>query len=322
MELKQIRGELFMSVTLDNVVVIAISSRALFDLDESNKVFQEQGLEKYIDYQIAHEEEVLNKGVAFPLIKRLLNIRYPETDENAFEVILVSKNDANTGLRVFNSIEKYNLNITRAAFTNGRTPYTYLSAFNSALFLSAEPSDVNLALQNNHAAATILKGVKFEDDDSDELRIAFDGDAVIFSDESERVFQEKGLNEFKRHEAEKSDIPLGPGPFKAFLESINRIQNAFRFEENKPIRTALVTARNAPSHKRAIKTLRHWGIHIDEAFFLGGLDKVPVLERFKPHIFFDDQLSYCEPASLIIPTGHVPSGIKNDCNEIQKDTLD
>lgn len=297
---------------LTNKVVIAISSRALFDLDDSNKIFEEQGLKEYIEYQISHEEEKLNPGVAFSLIKRLLNIKYPQTGENAFEVILVSKNDANTGLRVFNSIEAHKLDITRAAFTNGRSPYKYLSAFNSSLFLSAKEEDVRLALENNHAAATILNGVKFSEDNSEELRIAFDGDAVIFSDESERIYQEKGINEFKKNEADNCNVPLNPGPFKSFLQSITKIQKAFENEKNKPIRTALVTARNAPSHKRAIKTLRQWGIGIDEAFFLGGLDKTPILENFRPHIYFDDQKTYCEPASNVIPTGHVPYGVKNE----------
>jgi len=300
-----------MSINLINKVVIAISSRALFDLDESNKIFEEKGLKEYVAYQILHEDEILNPGVAFPLIKKLLNIKYPKSEEYAFEVILISKNDANAGLRVFNSIEAHKLNITRAAFTNGRQPYRYLGAFNSALFLSAKEDDVRLALENNYAAATILNGVKFSEDTFEELRIAFDGDAVIFSDEAERIFQEKGLNEFKKSEVDNCDIPLNPGPFKAFLESITKIQRAFENEKNKPIRTALVTARSAPSHKRAIKTLRQWGIIIDEAFFLGGLDKIPILETFKPHIYFDDQKTYCEPASTVIPTGHVPFGVKN-----------
>lgn len=295
--------------SLDNRVVIAISSRALFDLDESNEIFLKQGLEKYIDYQISHEEEQLRPGVAFPLIKRLLDLRYPDSDEPAVEVILVSKNDANTGLRVFNSIESYKLNITRAAFTNGRSPYQYLSAFKVDLFLSADPYDVTLALQHGHASATILPGLNFMEDETSELRIAFDGDAVLFSDESEKIFQEKGLDEFIKNEAEKCNEPLNPGPFKNFLAAINRIQGAYKNTELKPIRTALVTARNAPSHKRAIKTLRHWGIGIDEAFFLGGLDKSPVLERFRPHIFFDDQKTYCERACGIVPTGHVPAGV-------------
>lgn len=300
-----------MPATLENKMVVAISSRALFELDDSNQIFEEQGLEEYTKYQIAHENEQLGQGVAFPLIKRLLAIRYPETGDHAVEIILVSKNDPNTGLRVFNSIEQYELNITRAAFTNGRSPYQYLGAFKADLFLSANPEDVRLALDHGYASATIYTGLHFADDDTGEIRIAFDGDAVIFSDEAEKVYQERGLEEFKKHEVEKSDIPLMPGPFKPFLAALNDIQRAYSGREHKPIRTALVTARNAPAHKRAIKTLRSWGIGVDEAFFLGGLDKAAILEQFRPHIFFDDQQTYCQSASMYVPTGHVPSGIKN-----------
>jgi 5'-nucleotidase len=300
-----------MGETLENKVVVAISSRALFNLSDSNKVFEEEGLDKYIEHQNSLEDEILEPGVAFPLINKLLNIRYPQSGENAFEVVLISKNDANTGLRVFNSIEAYGLNITRAAFTNGRDPYQYLSAFNTSLFLSAKEEDVRLALDNGYAAATVLGGVKPSDLEVEELRIAFDGDAVIFSDEAERVFQQGGLEEFRKSESEKSEVPLSPGPFKPFLEAITNLQKSFRDIEKKPIRTALVTARSAPAHKRAIKTLRHWGISVDEAFFLGGLDKVPVLKKFNPHIYFDDQENFCRPAASFVPTGHVPSGIKN-----------
>lgn len=301
-----------MSLKLDDKVVIAVSSRALFDLDDSHEIYQKKGLKEFIEYQVKHEDETLKPGVAYQLIKRLANIKMPGSSESCFEVILISQNNPNTGLRVFNSIEACGLSVTRAAFTGGRDPYKYLKAFNSSLFLSAESKQVRMALQEGHAAATILKGVDYKDDDTNELRIAFDGDAVLFNDESERIYQEKGIEEFRRNEAVNSEIPLGPGPFKSFLESINQIQQAFINDKEKPIRTALVTARNAPSHKRAIKTLRSWGIDIDEAFFLGGLDKTPVLEIFKPHIFFDDSKSYCEPASSIVPTGHVDSGVKND----------
>jgi 5'-nucleotidase len=299
------------AIPTENRLVIAVSSRALFDLAESNQIFEERGLEEYTRSQINHEDDQLSPGVAFPLIKRLLNLRYPESTESNVEIILISKNDPNTGLRVFNSIEQHGLNITRAAFTNGRSPYEYLSAFNTNLFLSANPEDVRLALDHGYASATIYTGLSVEDDDSSEIRIAFDGDAVLFSDEAERVYQEKGLEEFKKHEAEKSDVPLPPGPFKPFLEALNNIQRAYSGHPNKPIRTALVTARSAPAHKRAIKTLRAWGIGVDEAFFLGGWDKSPILEKFRPHIFFDDQQTYCQNAARYVPTGHVPSGMKN-----------
>lgn len=292
-------------------LTIAISSRALFDLAESNQIYDEQGLERYAQYQRTHEDDRLEKGVAYPLVKRLLSLSCPQTVEKPVEIILVSKNDPDTGLRVFNSIEQYGLNITRAAFTNGRSPYEYLGAFKADLFLSANPDDVRLALAHGHASATIYTGLQVIDDDADEIRIAFDGDAVLFSDEAERVFQEQGLEEFKKHEVEKSDVPLPPGPFKPFLEALNHLQKAYSNHSHKPIRTALVTARSAPAHKRAIKTLRAWGIGVDEAFFLGGWDKAPILEKFRPHIFFDDQQIFCQNAARYVPTGHVPSGIKN-----------
>lgn len=293
---------------LDNKVVITVSSRALFKLEDSNKVFEDSGLDEFEKYQVSREEDLLGKGFAYDLIKKILEIQLPKTKERAFEVVLISRNNANTGLRVFNSIQKYGLDISRAAFTSGSSPYKYLSSFNSSLFLSFDSKDVKEALENGFAAAKILSNVEYEDDDTT-LRIAFDGDAVIFSDEAEKIFQEKGLDAFKSNEAKKENIPLQAGPFKEFLLAVNKIQRGFG--KNPSIRTALVTARNSPSHKRAIKTLRTWGVSIDEAFFLGGLDKVPVLKEFKPHIFFDDSFSYCLPASRFVSTGHVSSGIKN-----------
>ncbi len=262
------------------------------------------------------ENELLACGVAFPLIERLLALKDPQTGQNMVEIILLSKNDPNTGLRVFNSIETRLLDITRAAFTRGRPPYKYLKAFKADLFLSANPEDVKLALQNGYASATIFSGGYLQQKekngaDDGEIRIAFDGDAVIFSDEAERVNVEQGLEEFKKSEAEKSEIPLAPGPFKAFLAALNRLQAAYKPFHKRPIRTALVTARSAPAHKRAIKTLRAWGISVDEAFFLGGLDKADILESFAPHIFFDDQHTYCVNAARVVPTGHVPSGVTN-----------
>lgn len=301
-----------MAVSLDGKLVVAISSRALFNLDESNAIFEEQGEEVYRKYQIDHENEMLEQGIAFPLIKRLLGLRNPMTKEEMVEIILVSKNDPNTGLRVFNSIEHHGLQISRAAFTRGRTPYKYLKAFHADLFLSANPEDVKFALENGHASATIYPGTFYKEDENlAEIRIAFDGDAVIFSDAAEIVYQEKGLEQFQQHEVENCETPLEPGPFKNFLAAINNLQEIYKNEEIKPVRTALVTARNAPAHKRAIKTLRAWGISVDEAFFLGGLDKAPILESFNPHIFFDDQHTYCVKAAKVVPTGHVPNGVLN-----------
>jgi 5'-nucleotidase len=295
-----------MSPSLENKLVIAVTSRALFDLEKSHELFITQGLQKYIEYQIAHEDEILPQGVAFPLVKRLLAL---STETQPVEVILMSKNNPNTGLRIFNSIEHYGLNITRAVLTGGRPLHEYLKALNSDLFLSADDEDVQNALKHGNAAAKIYAGASVADDGMEEVRIAFDGDAVLFNDEAESVYVEQGLDEFHRSEAENSDIPLGEGPFKRFLEALNHLQKEPGVRGR--IHTALFTARSVPAHKRAIKTFRAWGIDVDEAFFLGGLDKSRLLEVFKPHIFFDDQTRYTDSASRYVPTGHVPVGIRN-----------
>jgi 5'-nucleotidase len=296
---------------LGNKLVIGISSRALFNLDESHEIFIKQGLKKYIEHQIQNENVLLKPGVAFQLISKLLHLKHPIDNEKFVEVILVSTNDANTGLRVFNSIEECGLDITRACFTNGRSPIRYLDAFETKLFLSANADDVKRVLNSGHAAARILSGSDIETDESEEIRIAFDGDAVLFSDESEEIYQAHGLAAFQENERKYSDIPMAPGPFKDFLSAVHQIQQAFELSPTTPIRTALVTARNAPAHKRIITTLRSWGVTIDEAFFLGGLDKTPFLQCFKPHIFFDDQEIHCTRAAGVVPTGHVLSGVKN-----------
>ncbi|MSP53549.1 MAG: 5'-nucleotidase [Gammaproteobacteria bacterium] len=298
-----------MPITFDGKLVIAISSRALFDMSESHHVYETQGVETYAKYQIAHENEILKKGVAFHLVQKLLRINKTQ-DNELVEVILLSRNSADTGLRVFNSIKHYGLNITRAAFSSGDSPYAYVSAFGSHLFLSTHPEDVCKALEAGYAAATISpQGT--QNNDTHELRIAFDGDAVIFSDESERIFQEQGLAAFAANEAAKAEQPLEGGPFKAFLQALQVIQRSFP-EKECPIRTALVTARSAPSHERVIKTLRHWNIRIDEALFLGGLAKGEFLKAFKADFFFDDQKGHCNSAAeQMVATGHVPHGITN-----------
>lgn len=298
-----------MPITFDGKLVIAISSRALFDLSESHHIYETKGVEAYAKYQIAHENEILKKGVAFHLVQKLLRINTLQ-DKELVEVILLSRNSADTGLRVFNSIKHYSLNITRAAFSSGDSPYSYVSAFGSHLFLSTHPQDVCKALEAGYAAATISpQGT--QNNDTDELRIAFDGDAVIFSDESERIYQEQGLQAFAANEAAKAEQPLEGGPFKPFLQALHVIQKAFP-EKGCPIRTALVTARSAPSHERVIKTLRHWNIRIDEAIFLGGLAKGEFLKAFKADFFFDDQQGHCDSAvEQLVATGHVPHGIVN-----------
>lgn len=291
-----------------NQLVVAISSRALFDMSESHKVYQEQGLSSYSEFQIAHEDEPLAKGDAFHLVEKLLAIN--ETlGQKKVEVILLSRNSADTGLRVFNSIDHYGLDIKRAAFCGGESPYRYVQAFGSHLFLSTDASDVRSALDNGVAAATLLES-NASNIDSGQLRFAFDGDAVLFSDEAEQVYKAEGLEAFTKSERAAAKTPLSGGPFKQFLSALHSLQSEFP-DEYSPIRTALVTARSAPAHERVIRTLRAWKIRIDESLFLGGMRKVDFLKAYGADVFFDDQQMHCEPASEEVPTGHVPHGVAN-----------
>ncbi|WP_297839332.1 5'-nucleotidase [Pseudomonas sp.] len=298
-----------MTTGLSNKLVLAISSRALFDLRESHAVYVADGVEAYRQYQIEHEEEILEQGDAYLLVEKLLSLN-AQLEKARVEVILVSRNSADTGLRVFNSIQHYGLDITRAAFVGGRSPYPYLAAFGCHLFLSTHSEDVRSALDAGFAAATILSGGARRAA-SAELRIAFDGDAVLFSDESERVYQTGGLEAFQASERESAREPLGGGPFKPFLAALNLLQREFP-EASCPIRTALVTARSAPAHERVIRTLREWDIRLDESLFLGGLEKSAFLEAFAADVFFDDQPGHCEKAREVVATGHVPHGISNE----------
>jgi 5'-nucleotidase len=295
-----------MSIDISHKLIVAISSRALFDLDESNRIFETGGVEQYARYQIEHENEILSPGVAFPLVKKFLNLNQ---HGDLVEVILLSRNSADTGLRVFNSIEHYGLAVARAAFTGGKSPYQYVNAFGAHLFLSANSQDVADALRAGCAAATILPSNN-ADHHSAELRLAFDGDAVLFSDEAERVFQEQGLDAFTVSEKLAAQQPLSGGPFKGFLSALQKLQQLFS-PDNCPIRTALVTARQAPAHERPIRTLRFWQIRIDEALFLGGLEKSEFLRAFGADIFFDDQPGHCEKARRQVATAHVPHGLLN-----------
>lgn len=289
-------------------LIVAVSSRALFDLEESNRIFEEAGEEAYARYQIANEEVCLAPGVAYAMVRKLLALNTPAQPQR-IEVVLTSRNSADTGLRIFRSIEAHGLRIERAAFTRGRAPWRYLHDFGAQLFLSAHAEDVREALAAGIAAATILPD-SASTPRHPELRIAFDGDAVIFSDEAERIYQESGLGEFNRNEVARRDEPLPGGPFQPFLAALHEIQSDYAAADS-PIRTALVTARGAPAHERVIRTLRSWGVRIDEALFLGGKDKGAFLESFGADIFFDDQWPHCDSARGFVGTGHVPSGIKN-----------
>jgi len=294
---------------LEDKLVIAISSRALFNLDASHQVYQSEGLQAYSEYQVAREDEPLEPGEAFPLVHKLLRLNELLGPEQQVEVVLLSRNSADTGLRVFNSIEHYNLTISRAAFCGGESPWRYINAFGCHLFLSNEADDVRNALECGVAAATLVSGAK-QQTGNDQLRFAFDGDAVLFSDEAERVYKSEGLEAFTASERAAAHQPLAGGPFKPFLSALHKLQQAFPDTEA-PIRTALVTARSAPAHERVIRTLRAWNIRIDESIFLGGLNKTDFLRAYQADVFFDDQQTHCESASPHIATGHVPHGVAN-----------
>ncbi|PDH37376.1 MAG: 5'-nucleotidase [Halieaceae bacterium MED-G27] len=290
-------------------LVIAISSRALFDLDEEHEVYESQGLAAYSQYQIDHEDTPLAKGQAFPLASKLLALNDQLEDPLGVEIVLLSRNSADTGLRIFNSIEHYGLPITRAAFCGGEPPWRYIQAFGCHLFLSSESADVRKALDNNVAAATLVSR-PLDGPARDDIRFAFDGDAVIFSDEAEQIFKAEGLKAFTESEVAQRNEPLSGGPFKNFLSALHALQRAFP-ESQSPIRTALVTARSAPAHERVIRTLRAWDIRLDESIFLGGLPKVEFLRAYDADVFFDDQQSHCNLAADHIATGHVPHGVAN-----------
>jgi len=291
-------------------LVVAISSRALFDLEESHRIFEADGLEAYQRYQLEREDKVLEPGVAFPLVRKLLALNRDAVEHPGVEVILASRNSADTGLRIFNTIEHHGLDIPRAVFTNGERPDRYMQALGADLFLSTHDEDVRRTLEAGFAAAKILPGAAGRSTDG-QLRIAFDGDAVLFGDESERIFQQQGLEAFAENERKAAGEPLNAGPFRRVLQAIHDIQSAYAIADN-PIRTALVTARSAPAHKRVILTLRHWGIRIDEALFLGGRSKGAFLRAFGADIFFDDQQLHCDSAREHVATGHVPHGVKNE----------
>lgn len=294
-----------MPIKLDDKLVVGISSRALFDLEEENAIYEREGLAAYTAYQIEHEQDILKPGIAFPLVRALEKLN--ADGRYLCETIVMSRNSADTSLRIFNSLEHYGLSVTRAALTGGASMAPYLSAFQTDLFLSANAADVQAAINAGIAAGLICDAELAIDPAAEisQIRIAFDGDAVIFSDASERIYQEHGLAAFAAHEQENAHKPLPEGPFAKFLKSISMLQKQFD-KDSAPIRTALVTARNAPSHERVIRTLRAWDVRIDEAFFLGGIPKSEVLRIFGAHIFFDDQRVHTDLSQSVIPSAHVP----------------
>jgi len=297
-----------MAVTLDGKLVVAISSRALFDFEEENRVFEQGDDRAYMRLQRERINTPAKPGVAFSLVRKLL--AFNEATQQRVEVVILSRNDPTSGLRAMRSAAHYELPITRSVFTRGEAPWRYLRPLHANLFLSTHLSDVRSALQAAVPAAQVYpQSAHASDAHPNEVRIAFDGDAVLFSDEAEQVFQRSGLNAFQQHEVEHVALPLPDGPFKPLLVALNRLQQAELAHLR--IRTALVTARSAPAHERAIRTLMDWNIEVDEALFLGGLDKGEFLREFEPDFFFDDQTGHIESAARHVPSGHVASGIRN-----------
>ncbi len=296
-----------MPASLDQLLVIGISSRALFDLEVEEAIFQEQGLDAYRQHQLDKENDILQPGAGFSLVKALLRLNQLTPDRRLVEVVIMSRNSSETSMRIFNSIEHYGLDISRAALAGGALLSPYLQAFNVSLFLSLHEDDVQAAI-NGGVAAALLYRLPEHAADLDQIRIAFDGDAVIFSDEAERIYQSGGIEAFEQHERENAKKPLPQGPFARLLIALSYIQNNFKAPDGRalPIRTALVTARSSPAHERVIRTLRAWNIAIDETFFMGGVNKSAVLAAFKPHMFFDDQHGHCLRAADVVPTGRVP----------------
>lgn len=306
-----------MAYDLAGKLVVGIASSALFDLAESDRVFREQGEDAYRDYQEAHLDDTLAPGVAFPFIRRLLSLNELTTgDEPIVEVIIMSRNDPSTGLRVMRSIEAHHLGITRAIFMQGRSPYKYIPALNMSLFLSGNSDDVREAIAMGFAAGHVI-GTPAQDPEGKDLRIAFDFDGVLADDTSEKIMQAEGLEAFQANEVENAGVPMTEGRLAAFLRGINRIQDLEeQLAEDQPtynrrLHVAIVTARSAPAHERVVRTLKSWGLRVNDAFFLGGVEKANVLEVLEPHIFFDDQMGHLEPVADQIPSVHIPFGITN-----------
>ncbi|XP_020839246.1 cytosolic 5'-nucleotidase 1A [Phascolarctos cinereus] len=302
-----------------NAITIAVSSRALFRMEEEQRIYKEKGVEEYVRYQLEHENEPLSPGPAFPFVRALeaVNSRlrelYPDS-EDLFDIVLMTNNHAQVGVRLINSINHYNLFIERFCMTGGNSPICYLKAYHTNLYLSSDAEKVSEAIGEGIAAATVFSPSKDVAVPQSQLRVAFDGDAVLFSDESEQIVKAHGLDMFFEHEKTYENKPLAQGPLKGFLEALGRLQKKFYSKGLRmecPIRTYLVTARSAASSgARALKTLRSWGLETDEALFLAGAPKGPLLEKIRPHIFFDDQMFHVTGAQEMgTVAAHVPYGV-------------
>ena len=295
------------NVAIPEPLVMAISARALFDMEKENDVFVKDGLKAYREYQRDNENQILSQGTAFHLVSGLL--RFNETinksEEKLVKVVIMSNNSPDLSLRIFKSIEHYHLDINQAIFSSGAPLHSYFSSFNVDLFLSRSETDVSAAINRGIAAAVLYSPPKGFLPDENEIRIAFDGDAVLFSDEAEKIYKQHGLEDFIKHERQKAKEPLPAGPFAKLLKTLATLQKREEIGRQK-LQLALVTARSNATHERVIRTFREWGIHVDQAFFLGGMSKDKILQEFKPHIFFDDQEVHVMPASKVAPAGKVP----------------
>jgi len=306
-----------MAYPIDRKLVVGISSNALFDLEKEDSIFKNDGLNAYRNYQIQNKTKILDKGVAFPFIRRFLHINDIYSKEKPVEVVLLSKNSPETGVRIYNSIKHYGLDITRATFMSGKSPYEYIPAFNISLFLATDKNDVDLAVAAKFAAGRVIRTKIVDDKSISELRVAFDFDGVIADDEAEKVYKNNGIEKYYEYEIEHSQDALNPGPLADFFKKLSFFQKLESKKEEKDpnykkiLKTAIITARNAPAHERAINTLKKWGVTVDEMFLLGGVEKKRILDIMKPHLYFDDQLVHLDESIHNIPLVHIPFGIAN-----------
>jgi 5'-nucleotidase len=307
-----------MPVDLSEILVVGVSTRALFNLEEENKIFEEQGIEAFRKFQLENENELLQTGTAFHLVRSLLELN-KEANRKIVEVVVMSRNSPETGMRVLNTIEEYNLDITRVAFTGGEPLSPYINAYDIDLFLSKDQKDVQTVIDSGECAAALIYNPPTSFSSLDpRVKIAFDADAVLFSDDSEYRFKTEGMDSFHKYEKEHEDDALAEGPFAKLLIKLSKIQEHLPMGiEYSPLRLAIVTARNAPSHKRVIKTLRKWGVYVDEVYFLGGLAKDKILKAMEAHIFFDDQDYHLIESSKVVPSAKVPYLSKSRLNSIE-----
>ena len=297
-----------MALDFSEILVVGVSSRALFNLEKENEIFKKENIVGFRKYQLEHEDELLEKGTAFPLIQALLKLNdYVDPKKPIVEVVVMSRNSPETGVRVLKAIKHYNLPLTRWAFSGGEPLSPFLDAFDVDLFLSKDEKEVQKVIDYANCATALIYDAPLDyNPETERVKFAFDADAVVFSEESELIYKTQDLQAFHKHEEENEDVPLNGGPFAELLKKLSKIQEKLPMTiELTPLRIAIVTARNAPSHMRVIKTLRHWGVYVDEAYFMGGLSKENVLKAFGAHIFFDDQEIHLDGSRKVVPCGKV-----------------